>query len=112
MVSAIEKAKRALVAIILHLAGIYGCRINVTRDATEAEVARAYRTLSRRVHPDRGGLDDLCKKRMPLGKTAYKQRIRAIMRSAQAQKVASNIFASFRKTCQKCIENDGHHTGK
>ena len=60
----------------------------------------------------RRDLDDLCKKRMPLGKTAYKQRIRAIMRSAQAQKVASNIFASFRKTCQKCIENDGHHTGK
>ena len=55
MVSAIEKAKRALVAIILLLARIYGCRIDVTRDAAEAEVARAYRTLSRRVHPDRGG---------------------------------------------------------
>ena len=55
MVSVIEKAKRALVAVILYLANAYGQRVTVTRDSTDTDVSKAYRTLSRKVHPDRGG---------------------------------------------------------
>ena len=41
MVSALDKAKRALVAVLLHLATAYGARLTVTRDSSAPEVNRA-----------------------------------------------------------------------
>ncbi len=55
MVSAVDKAKRVLVTLLKSLAGIYALVLGLTRDSTEVEVKAAYRKVSRRAHPDRGG---------------------------------------------------------
>ena len=55
MVSAVGKAKRVLVTLLKSLAGIYALVLGLTRDSTEVEVKAAYRKVSRRAHPDRGG---------------------------------------------------------
>ena len=59
MVSAIDKCKRALVVLIRTYAALYGCSVTVTRDTAGADLWKAYRTVSRRVHPDHGG-QQLC----------------------------------------------------
>jgi len=55
MPSALDRAKRSLVSLLKTLAGVYGVALNLTRDSTDQEVATAYRKLSRKTHPDRGG---------------------------------------------------------
>ena len=55
MVSGVDSAKRALIILIRTLAELYGCSVNVTRDSVDAVAKRAFRTLSRKVHPDHGG---------------------------------------------------------
>ena len=37
------------------LGALYGCCVGVTRESTETEVRKAYRAVSKGVHPDRGG---------------------------------------------------------
>ena len=53
MVSAVDQAKRALVALLRALAAAYACAARVTRDSADAEIRTAYRAVSRKVHPDR-----------------------------------------------------------
>ena len=54
MVSAIDRAKRALVTLLKSLATVYGLVLSVTRDATDKEILSAYRKVSRKAHPDQG----------------------------------------------------------
>ena len=55
MASAKDLVKPALVTLIRFLAGVYTIAVAVKRDSTDEDVRKAYRTLSRTVHPDRGG---------------------------------------------------------
>ena len=55
MVSVADQCKRALVIVIRALAAACGSCVTVTRDSPDAVVKRAYRTLSKKVHPDHGG---------------------------------------------------------
>ena len=48
--------------------------------------------------------EDLCRKRPVLGRMAFQARVLA---SAKAQAVASNIAASFRKTCKEVVAKKG-----
>ena len=50
-----QKAKRALVSLLLFLARQYGVHIDVTRDSSDKSVETACRKVARRVHPDKGG---------------------------------------------------------
>ena len=63
MPSELDLAKRALVGLLRSLALAYGCVVAVTRDSSEAVVRRAFRSLSRKVHPDKpGGSEEDSKK--------------------------------------------------
>ena len=55
MPSVVDRLKRAFVSVLLRLAAAYGLDLRVTRESSDAEVRGAYRKLSRRTHPDRGG---------------------------------------------------------
>ena len=55
MVSAIDRAKRTFVTLLKTLAATYGVALQLKRDSTDAEVNKAFRSVSRRVHPDQGG---------------------------------------------------------
>ena len=55
MVSALDQAKRALVALLRALALTYNLTVRVTRDSSNKDITIAYRSVSRRVHPDRVG---------------------------------------------------------
>ena len=55
MVSATDKSKRALVTLIRSLALLYGCCVTVSRESLDTDMWKAYRTVSKKVHPDRGG---------------------------------------------------------
>ena len=55
MVSAKDNCKRALVTLLKTFATLYGCSVELTRNSTDTDVPKAYRAVSRNVHPDRGG---------------------------------------------------------
>lgn len=46
-------------------------------------------------------LEDLRMNRPPLGKTAYRQRVRSVLRSRKAQKVAAAKFSGFKGVCKE-----------
>ena len=55
MPSAIDLAKRSLVGLLKRLATFYVIVLQLNRDASEADVRAAFRNVSRKAHPDRGG---------------------------------------------------------
>ena len=55
-------------------------------------------------------LADLKARRRPVQKTALKQRVRALLRSAKAEEVAKNTFKNLRKTCQEVLKKKGAAT--
>ena len=78
MVSALDQAKRALVALLRTLAAAYACAVPVTRDSADAEVASAYRKVSRKVHPDRRTGNEADQKRL----NAAHQKWQALLNAA------------------------------
>jgi hypothetical protein len=50
-----QAAKRALVVLLRALAVTYGITLDVTRDSPAADVNRAFRKVSGKAHPDKGG---------------------------------------------------------
>ena len=55
MVSAVDQATRALVAVLRALCVAFSCNVSVGRDSTDEGVRRAFREVARRVHPDKEG---------------------------------------------------------
>ena len=52
-------------------------------------------------------LADLRAKRRPLGKTAYVQRVKGVIRSQKAQQAAKKFAARFRTTCTQVFDRGG-----
>ena len=55
MPSLIDITKRALVTLLRSLALAYGMTLSITRDSPDQDIHSAYRKVSRKTHPDRGG---------------------------------------------------------
>ena len=55
MPSAVDAAKRELVKLLRGLAQRYQLRLDVSRDSSDKEVSKAFKKVSLRVHPDKGG---------------------------------------------------------
>ena len=58
MVSAVDLAKRAFIKVLLQLAVTYAVKLSLSRDSPDDAVNAAYRQVSLKVHPDKGGTDD------------------------------------------------------
>ena len=54
-VSPLQAAKRAFVSILLSLAGVYELILDITRDSEDAAIKKAFRKVSVKAHPDKGG---------------------------------------------------------
>ncbi len=52
-------------------------------------------------------LADFRARRRPLGKTAYKARLRQVMRTKKAQTIGPNVARGFRKTCREVVKKKG-----
>ena len=57
-------------------------------------------------------LRDLQEKRRLLTKAEHQKRVRDVLRTPKAQRVASNCALNLRKVCKKVCENKGAHSGK
>ena len=55
MVSAVDRAKRALVRSLLRLARLYCVVLDITRDSTDVEIRRSFKKVSGKAHLDHGG---------------------------------------------------------
>ena len=55
MVAAIDRAKRALVTLLLALASKYNVVLDLRRESADEVVRKAFRKVSLKTHPDRGG---------------------------------------------------------
>ena len=56
-------------------------------------------------------LEDLRKKRRPLGKTAYKARVRAFLKTAKAQSVAKAMWRKMKKVAAEVAAKKGAAAG-
>ena len=56
-------------------------------------------------------LEDYRQGRPALGKTAWKQRLRSLLRSQKAQRVARNKFMNFKKVCKLVAKRKGAASG-
>ena len=54
-ISTLQRAKRALVSILLRLASFYGVRPDLDREAADDSVLKAYKRVVLKAHPDKGG---------------------------------------------------------
>ena len=50
-----QLAKRAFVKVLLALAVTYGSSLHINRDSADDAVSAAYRRVTKRAHPDKGG---------------------------------------------------------
>ena len=55
MPSEVDNAKRELVKLLRSLSQRYQLRLDVSRDSSDKEVSKAFKKVSLRVHPDKGG---------------------------------------------------------
>ena len=55
MPSPLDTAKRRLVSLLRELGQRYGVAVSVTRESQPEEVRRAFRSVARKVHPDKAG---------------------------------------------------------
>ena len=55
MTSPVQIAKRAFVKLLLTLSATYSIVLDLNRDSTDDDVSRAFRSIVKRCHPDKGG---------------------------------------------------------
>ena len=53
--SLIQRAKRALVSVLLKLAFDYGVAVDINRESDDRAVLQCCRRVVKKVHPDKGG---------------------------------------------------------
>ena len=62
MPSVRDLATRALVTLLKSLATAYGLVLTITRDSADKDIRMAYRKVSVKTHPDKGGNEEDQKK--------------------------------------------------
>ena len=54
--SSLQHAKRSFVTVLLTIAAFYSVRLTITRDASDEDCTKAFKRVSLKAHPDKGGL--------------------------------------------------------
>ena len=54
--SSLQHAKRSFVTVLLTIAAFYSVRLPITRDASDEDCTKAFKRVSLKAHPDKGGL--------------------------------------------------------
>ena len=106
MVSAAIDARRALVRVLLTLAATYGMLLGITRDASDAAVAAAYKKVLRRTHPDKGGATEDAQKLLG-AKQAWDSAKKPRGRPKEAEKPARSRGAG-RNELELCLHACRH----
>ena len=57
-------------------------------------------------------MEALRKKLPPLGQTAYRQRVRAVLKTTKAQNAAKFWLIEFKRTCKKVVDKGGAASGR
>ena len=52
-------------------------------------------------------LEDLRRRRRPLGKTACTAKVKGVLKSAKAHTVAQNVTGSFQESCKQVVDRNG-----
>ena len=55
MVSSVDRAKRALVSLLLHVAKLARDVLDIIRDSADDDIQKSFKKVSRKAHPDHGG---------------------------------------------------------
>ena len=100
-VSPLQAAKQALVTLLLALAAAYNVAIAINRESEDEALKRAFRRVSRL---DR---EDLVAKKSPIQRAGFQARVRKVLATQKAQRVASKIAGGFRRKCKVIVSKKG-----
>ena len=113
--SALTLAQRSLVSVLLSVASAYNVAVQVNRDSLPEELLKAYRSVVKKAHPDKGGSTqkfqrlqaakeawDAARKKPPPagGRPASKARAKALAASGL---VVSTLWADKGKGCKEGV---------
>ena len=115
MVSAIDRAKRLLVCLLKSLATTYGVVFYQTKHIKLLHIPAKSPDLNpiesfwgwMRARLRLRDLNDLRAGRPVLGKTAYRVRVRNVLKSQKAQNVAKAKFNALKRVCQEVKKKHG-----
>ena len=108
-----QMAKRALVAVLVAVAGAYRLRLGVSRDSPDAAVKAATRRVLLRVHPDKGGeLEDAQRVILARDKWEEARQTRGGRPPSEAGSGTANRGASLAERMRECIQRKGAMTGR
>jgi hypothetical protein len=105
MVSAIDYAKRSLVALLKALAKTYAVVLTLSRESSDAVIRTAVRKLSLKVHPDRGGSEE-DQKLLNTSKDAWQEAIEQARGKRGAPhdwRQALRVWVGRKSLHQKCL---------
>ena len=100
-VSPLQAAKQAPVTLLLALAAAYNVAIAINRESEDEALKRAFRRVSRL---DR---EDLVAKKSPIQQAGFQARVRKVLATQKAQRVASKIAGGFRRKCKVIVSKKG-----
>ena len=99
MPSAVDTGKRELVKLLRGLAQRYQLRLDVSRDSSDKEVSKAFKKVSLRVHPDKGG-EQTDFQRLSAANDTWQELVK---RKGAVGRPSTEAKAPRRKTAQACV---------
>ena len=101
--SSLQQAKRSFVTVLLTIAAIYSVRLTITRESSDEDCTKAFKRVSLKAHPNKGGL------------LAHSQALNAANetwdKARRNKTVAQSQANSLRKVCRAAVEKKGAATG-
>ena len=91
MASAINRAKHIFVALLKILAATYRITLSLNRDSSDDDVRAAFKKVSRKVHPDKGG-SGADQTRLTVARPRVQFHASPLRKFLEPQKLPRNVF--------------------